>query len=66
MERQGDQVSPLVLADSIYNHTIRTALVQPQVITFPKPIMTDDGWFMYFTTGGASCILDINVFYEYI
>jgi hypothetical protein len=66
MERQGDQVTPLTLSDSIYNHTIRTALLQPQVVPFPKPIMTDDGWFMYFTTGGASCILDINVFYEYI
>jgi hypothetical protein len=56
----------LALSDSIFNSTIRSGQTKTEVVTFPKPVLTNDGWFMYFTAGGASCILDINVFYEYI
>jgi hypothetical protein len=56
----------LTLSDSVYNASIRSGQGWAEIIEFPKPFMTSDGWFMYFTAGGASCILDINVFYEYM
>ena len=56
----GVGASSLVLRDTIQNGD-----VQNHVVTFPAPVwMGTDGWAMCFTTGGASSILDVNVFYE--
>lgn len=58
--------SPLTLSDSIYDTSIRSGVAVPVITTFPKPIICPEGWYMHFTDAGASCIMDINVFYEYM
>jgi hypothetical protein len=52
-------------ADAIYHSNISSYLVGASPIyTFPKPIYMRNGFYFSATSGGAACILDINVFYE--
>jgi hypothetical protein len=53
--------------NSLYHHTIQNGDVQGKdMIPFPGGGLPvgNAGWWMQFTPGGASSILDVNVFYE--
>lgn len=58
--------SNFILADAPYHTTIRSGLLDPQGLKFPKPLFCTEGFLLYLTAGGAACILDVNVFYEYM
>lgn len=53
--------------NSIYHHTIQSGDVQGKQVPFPCPMpIGSNGFWMQFTPGGASSILDVNVFYQIV
>lgn len=55
-----------VLTDATHHTTFRSAETSIQKVKFPKPMVCPEGFFLYLTSGGASCSLDVNIYYEYM
>jgi hypothetical protein len=60
------EIAGVNFSNPLYKTTIVAATVGPVRHEFPSPLWVPDGWYMYVTSGGATVITDVNVFYEIV